>query len=164
MSWVANPRSRLFETDRVEASLVAVFEAQGLPAQRKFQPDTNTTPRIEFDLETTGMTGNRFALNNSGGSQFCPFNVWKFNLAVSIITNRQTNGDSHQPLCGIVRWAMTMNQLDPRFTEAVSPVYEMLEMREEGTDASTKNDQGNQITTINFIGMFGIRDSAWQNG
>ena len=95
MSWVANPRSRLFETDRVEMALEQIMLDQGLPAQRKREADTNTTPRIELDLEPTGMTGNRFALNNGGLSQFQPFNVWKFNLAVAIVTNRQTNDADH---------------------------------------------------------------------
>ncbi len=164
MSWVANPRSRLFETDRVEMALEQIMLNQGLPAQRKREADTNTTPRIELDLEPTGMTGNRYALNNGGLSQFQPFNVWKFNLGVAIVTNRQTNDADHLPLTGIARWELQMARLQQTFTAAICPTHCMIEIREEGCEASVNDGHGNDITTIRFIGMFGIRDSAWANG
>ena len=58
-----------------------------------------------------------------------------------------------------------MARLQQTFTPALCPAFCMIEIREEGCEASVNDGHGNDITTIRFIGMFGIRDSAWrQNG
>ena len=84
--------------------------------------------------------------------------------AVAIVTNRQTNDADHLPLTGIARWELQLARLDQTFTAAICPTHCIQEIREEGCEASVSDGHGNDITTIRFIGMFGIRDSAWANG
>src|SRR4051812_44856519 len=82
--------------DKIEAALVAIFNAQSFlgaspNAQGKRGENTNMTPRVVFEFTADGVEGNRHNRYVNKGSQFQPFDTWKFRLSVDVVSNRTDN-------------------------------------------------------------------------
>lgn len=159
--FAGNSQSRLFELDRVEIALFQILINQGLPAQRSRDLDTNVTPRIELELTTEPVIVRRHLIPGITESQFLPYNTWTFKLSVSVVTNREQNGDNHFPLIGLARWNMQMNTFLTTWTPQLCPTHIMLDIREDSGTESVWNEGGLDTTEMVFSGMFAIRESAW---
>lgn len=159
--FVGNAQSQLYELDRVEVAFWQILINQGLPAQRKRDLDTNVTPRVELVLETEVVLSQKHKVPGITLEQFLPFNTWGFKLAVTVVTNREENGDNHTPYVGVARWNMQMAQMLQFWTPVICPTHIILDIREESCPADVWNEGGLDITTMNFSGMFTIRETAW---
>lgn len=159
--FVGHQRSRLFELDRVEIGFFDILTAQGIPAQRSRDLDTNTTPRVELELTTEQNLSQRHIFTGETTSQFLPYNTWDFKLAVTVVTNREENGDNHLPLIGLARWNCQMFTLLDTWTFALNPYHTIIDIREESGSPDVWNDGGCDLTKLSFAGMFNIRESAW---
>ncbi len=160
--FTGNTNSPLYELDRVEFAFFQILQNQGIPSQHTRDVDTNITPRVELALETEVVQGQRHNIGGLYQSQFLPYNTWTFKLGVTIVTNREQNGDNHLPLMGLARWNMQMNTLLQTWTPQICPTHVIIDIREEGCPTSVWNEGGCDISSMTFAGMFAIRESAWQ--
>ncbi len=160
--FTGNTNSPLYELDRVELAFFQILQNQGIPSQRTRDVDTNVTPRVELALETEVVQGRRHNIGGIFQSQFLPYNTWLFKLGVTVVTNREQNGDNHLPLMGLARSILQMFALKDTFTQQLCPTHEIIDIREEGCPTSVWNEGGCDISSMTFAGMFAIRESAWQ--
>lgn len=156
-----NAQSQLYELDRVEIGFWKILLNQGLPAQRKRDADTNTTPRVELELETEVVQSNRRIAANQPHSNYQYFNAWNFKLTATVVTNREQNGDNHGPLLGLVRWNFQMGTIIQTWTPGICATHKIVDMREESCPADVWNDGGCDISAVSFSGMFCIPDPIW---
>lgn len=158
---VGNAQSALYELDRVEIGFFQLLLNQGLPAQRKRDADTNTTPRIELDLEAEQIQNYRRIQPGVPQTQFLYEVAWDYKLTCVVVTNREQNGDNHSPLVGLMRWNMQMATIAQTWTPAVCSTHKIVSSKEEGAQADVWNEGGLDTSTLTFTGIFAIPENRW---
>ncbi len=154
-------QSQLFELDRVEIAFAQILKNQGLPAQHSRESDTDTTPRIELQMDTEPVLNHWHLFTGAQTSQFLMRDAWTFKMTSTIVTNREQNGSSHVPLVGLARWNMQMAQMLTYWTLELCPTHEIIDLREESGSPDVWNEGGCDMSKLTFSGMFSIRKSAW---
>lgn len=159
--YVGSAQSQLYELDRAERAFFDILIAQGLPAQRSRDLDTNTTPRIELEFTPQVSQNWRHYLQGEKTTQYLPWNTWDFELSCVIVTNREQNGDSHVPLVGLTRWNWQMSQIKTTWTPLLCPTHRIVDIRESEAPLSVWNDGGLDMTELSFAGIVTIPENAW---
>lgn len=155
-------RYELFSpAESVEDALFAIFSAQGIPAQKRFETKTNTTPRVDLQV-VLGAPIHRHVLNlTNSNAQAQPFDAWQYQLLATITTNRSENGNQHVPLIGKTRWNLQYFRLLSTLTSAVAPYHAITSIEEAGQMDSVDDPTNLQSTQLTFRGIMNIRESAW---
>ncbi len=150
--------------ESVEDALFQIFTAQGIPAQKRFETKTNTTPRVELqmivDLQTS--LAKKIIDANNHNEQAQPDSAWPFTLLTTVVTNRTENGNQHVPLIAKSRWNLQYFRLIQTFTTTVAPYHSITNIREMGAQQDSVDDPNNlQMSQLTFRGVLNIRESAW---
>lgn len=122
---------------------------------------SDTTPRFSVVLTTQPNQTQKFILNPADArSQFQPFNVWFYQLAYAVSTNRETNNDQHAELVARGREALQFYKLALTWSSLVFTITDSVEQPE----VASIDDAGNvDTTTLTFTGMLCIKDGAWHS-
>lgn len=163
---VAPTQSFLYEIDRIENAFKAILQAQvpeGVTVYKKRESVDANTPRVEIVFSALQNKDQRYvgyAMSNSF-TPAMPLNAWDYQIQLTIVTNRTTNGSQHATIVGIVRWSMQYFRLLATWNTTVAPYHAITSIAEGQVDNSVDSDGDLDMERLSFLGIANIRDSAW---
>lgn len=158
---VAQSESQLFELERVEDALYRIFLQQGIPAQKRFESQTNETPYVELQLVIDRPVHQKQRNANNAFAAAQPFDSWAYTLTATVNTERTQNGSQHVTLIGKTRLALQYYRLLTTLNETVSPYHTLTSIVEVGQQDSVDNSGNLQMSQLTFRGILNIRENAW---
>lgn len=161
-------RADLFDFDDVEQAIknaiVAACSSPAVPVQvvKSSETPTNETPRVEIVFVPQKVQGQRFLLNPVYQNiQSQPFNTWLYELWITVVCNRETNGNRLKSIRGNARAAMEWNYLAPFIGPDVLPLHGLINIQDQVTFPSVEDIGNLDSSKLTFEGMVCIRNAAW---
>jgi len=163
---VAPNQAVLYEIDRIENAFKTILQAQvpaGVTVYKKRESVDMESPRVEIVFSALQNKDQRYVGYYASNSftPAMPLNAWDYQIQLTIVTNRTTNGSQHAGIVGIVRWSMQYFRLLATWDTTVAPYHAITSIAEGQVENSVESDGDLDMERLMFLGMANIRDSAW---
>lgn len=128
-------------------------------------PNSTTTPRVEVIFQPGISNDSRVSPNIFNPSaayenlmEFQPINAWPYSLVIRVVTERMQNSSVHSELTAKARCAVLFPWCAQKWTQEV---FTIRDPREQPQTPEVDNEENEDVTNLNFTGLFMIRNSAW---
>jgi hypothetical protein len=163
---VAPNQATLYEINRIEDAFKAILQVQvpeGVTVYKKRESVDANTPRVEMVFSALQNKDQRYVgyASSNAFTPAIPLNAWDYQLQLTVVTNRTTNGSQHATIVGIVRWSMQYFRLLATWNTTVAPYHAITSIYEGQVDNSVDSDGDLDMERLSFLGIANIRDSAW---
>ncbi len=120
--------------------------------------NTGSTGRVEVFFVLGDPTGHKTPLPNLTPKAY-PHDAYNARLTWSVISNRDTNGATHEANCATIRAIMV--QFRQNFTAAVLPYYEINGCIPQQNVEAVEKGTNLDVTQLPYALRFSINSTAW---